>query len=301
MFYNWPETSNELSRSKNLSQQPAFVVGDAASNSNPVTSFAAAEPLVSPADLLQRVEKGDEYFKVGNFPFAIRYFTPVYELFPHDVAMLLRLGLAHEKNNQPEHANYFYRKAEIERGSNLNRQLAAALGIIRCNRQLGKANDAARWLTEYFLEFADAQIIDEELRFELGYQLAILWRDATLRDIGHKLGDLESLQFEECEVKVDTMLPLFGSPQFEGEFATEAESPQRNASGSFDLRELALIQRPSDDVKLMVVSARTRTLPVLDLLRQLGDVTAVTISPSAETTPYPVSYTHLTLPTKRIV
>ncbi len=291
LFYNWPQTPDGHSRTEQSQQQPASVVTIATPNSSSAADFADDKAPISPAKLLQRVEDGDEYLLVGNFPYAIRYYTPVHELFPREVSMMLRLGLAHEKNDQPEFANNYYRMAEVERGSNLNHRLAAALGIIRCNRKLGKENDSIQRLTEYFLKYADAENIGDKLRFELGYQLATHWREATLRSVRAELGELESLQFEDCEIRDDTSLLLFGSPKFEVGVATKVDSPSQFIGGNTDFRDLSLIQRPSDNLTLMVVSARTRTVPVADLLQQLGNVTGLTVSLPSEVTPYLIGRT----------
>ena len=293
-MFNWPETpeiglDNGTDTSQLDSQRPNGTHLDPL----PIRVDLANDQL---GEIQQRVVDGDNYLDVGSNLAALKCYHSVLSFYRDNPAFALRMALANELSGQTSRAEKTYLGVLRKIADNDVLRLYAILGIVRCKYSLGQFRSANELLCENLLTSIDARDTPKYLESEVCLQLVKLRQQAVENLIVDKTSVLNRPIFEEFPTEGSALIETLKSiapiyPKSIDSNLVEAKlEPRLSVSrddanlnleelkvGEVAKRQLSLIQKPNDDVRLMVVAGTTGTIFVKDFLNRIASLTELDI------------------------
>ncbi len=280
-IYNWPVSSN---------------TGADRQFPDSKVNVSVAPESVSPYDLEQyasRVDElwrqGDNFLGVGNLDDAMENYAIMLNLHEKvhgqestDIKLQFRIALTSELQSEFERADYFYRQILADETLDFERQLFVQLAQTRNLAKLGKQSQAAETLSTLYLLHAGDESINNLLRFEIGHQIVQLVQAEAEALNTDGVAVLEQPLFEGCPIDSRSAIDVIDR---------ELSETRPKDQSLFAAKPLEILQNPTGDVGLIIVSGAYKSTSITKMLTDLGQGTNLQFEMDAEVQPYLIGRT----------
>ncbi|MEM9413575.1 MAG: tetratricopeptide repeat protein, partial [Planctomycetota bacterium] len=259
ILFNWPDVPIDRA------------AGTLIEENKPAQKLSAPSPnqrTIDDADARQLLSEADNYFDVRNNLEAKKYYDYLSTYFPQDARLNFRLGFVYEILEKFSEADAFYQKALDAPGLNRSQKILAQLGQCRCWMKTDRKTAALEYLCRSYLILDGSDWISEYLKLQIRIHLIESIQDDSILIFNTLLRPLDRPNIERCQFERVSILQIFD----EGISETETDNPNDEVPifEKVDL-EIELLQRPSDDITLAIVAAKSNTISVSKILSKIEE------------------------------
>ena len=282
LVYNWP-----VARKSGADRQ--FPDSEVNTLLEPQKKFSAEQLEDYDKKVVELLRQGDNYLQVGNFEDSLEYYAILLNLhkkaFPDEIVdfkLQYRIALASELNRQHEAADYYYRLALGNQQLSLPKRLLVEVASARNMRSLGKQAAAIEKLSELYLAHEGNENVGDDLRFEIGHQIAQILYTETANSLNQTIAAIDQPVFEPCPIDVAGELQKIDLDESGAPLVVPSAVTETN---------LQVLQNPNGNLELIIVGGSYKSTAVSKVLSELGQMTGLQFQVDANVQPYLVGRT----------